>query len=276
MNDGNVRGLGRDPCRMNILRRHCVFCGSPADSREHVFAKRLCKRAGAIRFTVVPGIYSEGTGTITRKQHLIENFQVRHVCTSCNNGWMNGLEVWFEERLGLLIEPNWPKLALPIIETVMQDRQKLAQWLLKTAVMFNLGSMKGSLPIDFEPRVTRTIKDGILPDSCWVDLAYCKLPTIGGVMGKCFQVINAGQYNSCQILAPGLGFRFTVQFNHLLLRIARAPGANITYKSWSGELPVRMYPSPVPKVHDHIAYDDVMKFEHAVILETWLGCEGNL
>jgi hypothetical protein len=27
--------------------RSCVFCGLTADSREHVFAKRLCARAGA-------------------------------------------------------------------------------------------------------------------------------------------------------------------------------------------------------------------------------------
>jgi hypothetical protein len=60
-------------------RRCCVFCDSPADSREQVFAKRLCKRAGAVRFPVIPGTFTEGKGTRTRNQHHLEALQVRHV-----------------------------------------------------------------------------------------------------------------------------------------------------------------------------------------------------
>jgi len=259
-----------------VAGRSCVFCGSAADSREHVFAKRLCKRAGAVRFPVIPGIYTEGKGTTTRKEHHIEGLQVRHVCTNCNNTWMNDLEAWFELRLGHLIEPNWPKLALPMIENLKPERDKLAHWLLKTAVMFNLATLKGELPIEFTPEVMRKIKTGGLPDHCWVDLAYSELSTVGGVMGKCFRVINGGKYNPSQVLSPGVGFRFTVQFNHLLLRLARAPCANVTYQSWQGEFPVRLYPAPMKGTPELIAYENVMKFEHAVVLETWLNCRGNI
>ena len=129
--------------------RCCVFCGSPANSREHVFAKRLCKRAGAVRFPVIPGLFIEGKGTTTRKTHHIEGVQVRHVCANCNNTWMNDLEAWFERRLGCLIEPGWPKLALPMIETLKVERHHLAEWLMKTAVMFSLASIRGDLPVDF-------------------------------------------------------------------------------------------------------------------------------
>ena len=118
--------------------RSCVFCGAPADSREHVFAKRLCKRAGAVRFPVIPGVFTQGKGTTTRRQHHLEALQVRHVCADCNNTWMNDLESWFERRLGFLIEPNWPKLAVPMMEALKEDRAQLARWLMKSAVMFNL------------------------------------------------------------------------------------------------------------------------------------------
>ena len=257
-------------------KRLCVFCGSPADSREHVFAKRLCKRAGAIRFPVVSGLFTEGKGTVTRQQHHLELTQVRHVCTSCNNTWMNDLESWFEQRVGFLIEPDWPKLAQPMIEMLKEERTQLALWLMKTAVMFNLASMKGELPVEFPTEVTRKIKEKILPEHCWVDLGYSELSTVGGAIGKCFRVINGGKYNPSQVLSRGTGFRFTIQFNHLLLRIARAPGANVTYQSWRGELPVRLYPTAASKIPAHFAYEDIMKFEHAVVLETWLDCPGNI
>jgi len=79
-----------------------------------------------------------------------------------------------------------------------------------------------------------------------------------------------------QVLKSGDGFKFIVQFNHLLLRIAQAPGANVTYQSQRGELPVRLYPTPIPRTPENFAYEDIMKFEHSVVLETWAGCRGNI
>jgi hypothetical protein len=189
---------------------------------------------------------------------------------------MNDLESWFEHRLGFLIERNWPKLAALMIETLKGEREQLARWLIKSAVVFNLASMKGELPVEFPAEVTRGIKDGILPDHCWVDLAYSELSTVGGAIGKCFRVINGGKYNPSQVFSGGVGFRFTVQFNHLLLRIARAPGTEVTYQSWQGELPVRLFPAAAARIPDNFAYEDIMKFEHAVVLETWLNCRGNV
>lgn len=253
-----------------------MFCGAPADSREHVFAKRLCKRAGAVRFPVIQGLYTQGKGTVTRKGHHVEAVQVRHVCANCNNTWMNDLEAWFEKRLGCLIEPQWPKLALTMIAALKNERAQLAQWMMKTAAMFSMASLQGDLRVTFPPEMIRKVKQGILPDHCWVDLAYSNLSTLGGTIGKCFRVINGGNYNPSQVLSGGTGFRFSIQFNHLLLRIARAPGANVTYQSWNGELPVRLYPTPAIKIPDHFAYKDIMSFEHGVVLETWMGCRGNL
>jgi hypothetical protein len=245
-----------------------VFCGDPADSREHVFAKRLCKRAGAVRFPVIQGLFTEGKGTVTRKEHQVGSVQVRHVCATCNNTWMNDLESWFETRLGCLIEPQWPRLALTMIKTLRTERAQLAHGLMKTAVMFSLASLQGNLRVQFEPEVTRRIEEGVLPDHCWVDLAYSNLSTLGGAIGKCFRAINGGKYNPSQVFSRGVGFRFTVQFNHLLLRIARAPGANVTCQSWNGELAVRLYPTPATNIPDQCAYKDIMSFEHGVVLET--------
>jgi len=258
--------------------RCCVFCGSPADSKEHVFAKRLCKRAGAVKYPVIAGLSIEGQENITRNEHQIESVQVRHVCTTCNNTWMNDLEEWFELRLGFLIEPQWPQLALPMIEALKSERNKLAQWLIKTAVMFSLASLQGEHPVEFSPTVTKKIKDGILPKDCWIDLAFSKSVSsaVGGMITRCFYVKNGAQPIQSQVIKNGDGFKFIVQFNHLLLRIAQVPSANVTYQSQHGEIPVRLYPTPFPLTPENFAYEDIIKFEHSVVLETWQDCRGNI
>jgi len=258
--------------------RCCVFCGSPADSKEHVFSKRLCKRAGAVKYPVIAGLSVEGQENVTRNAHQIEAVQVRHVCATCNNTWMNDLEAWFELRLGFLIEPQWPNLALPMIEALKPERNKLAQWLMKTAVMFSFASMQGEHPVEFSPAATEKIKHGILPENCWVDLAFSKSVSsaVGGTITRHFYVINGKQPIQSQVIKNGDGFKFIVQFNHLLLRIAQAPGANVTYQSQQGEIPLRIYPTPNPRTPDNFAYDDIMKFERSVILETWKDCPGNI
>lgn len=258
--------------------RRCVFCGSQANSREHVFAKRLCKRAGAVKFPIVVGSSIDGKPNITRNQHLIDGLKVRHTCTTCNNGWMNDLEEWFESRLGLLIEPQWPKLALMIIEELKPEHQKLAKWLMKTAVMFSLASVQREHLVKFSTATTRRIKDGNLPEHCWIDLAYSKSKpsTIAGTITRCFRVINARQPVQVQVLNEGDAFKFTVQFNHLLLRIAQAPHANVTYESLAGEIPVRLYPTPTLQTPANFAYKDIMNFEHSVVLQTWEDCRGNI
>ena len=208
--------------------RSCVFCGSPADSKEHVFALRLCNRAGAEKYSVVAGLSVEGRENVTRPAHIVQNVQVRHVCAKCNNGWMNDLEAWFEKRLGFLIEPDWPGFALPgIIEALKSERNMLAQWLMKTAITFSLATIRGENPVEFVPAVTHKLKQGILPENCWVDLAYSKtVPTIvGGAITRIFHVKNGGE--PIQDKVSNDGFNFIVEFNHLLLRIAQARSVQI-------------------------------------------------
>jgi hypothetical protein len=253
-----------------------VFCGSAADSREHVFAKRLCKRAGAVRFAVISGLSAEGRETVTRNPHNIDAVKVRHVCTRCNNTWMNDLEAWFELRMGCLIEPDWPKLALPVIEALKEERARLAHWLMKTAVMFNLAILKGNHSVEFPADVTQKIRQGVLPDYCWVDLAYSKITTVGGAISKGFRVFNGGKYYPNQVFSDGLGFRFAVQFNHLLLRIARTPGVDVMYASGQDELPMRLYPTSSPTIPKNFAYEDIMSFEHAVFLDTGQNYQSNV
>ena len=212
----------------------------------------------------------------TRPKHTLESFTVGRACRECNHGWMNDLEDWFESRLGYLIEPKWPKLALTMIEELKPERNKLAHWMMKTAVTFSLSTMESEYRVVFPADVTLKIKEGILPKNVWVDLAYSDLATVGGAITRGFRIINAGKYTPNLPLNNGDGFKFIAQFNHLLLRIGQAPAANVSYESWRGESPIRIYPTPVPTIPDDFAYQDIMKFEHSVILKTWMDCQGNI
>lgn len=255
--------------------RKCVFCGEPADSREHVFAKRLCERAQAKKLAVVAGIYTEGEGMKRRPKHLLDTLTVRHVCAKCNNGWMNALEEWFEKRLGYLIEPVWPRLAHEFISAVGPERHKLAQWLMKTAVMFNCAAMKGKNHVDFPLNVVSDIATGKIPEYCWVDLGFAKQGDVGCGIGKCFRTINGGQYQPSQVYS-GFGFHFVIQLNHLLLRIARVSGADVDYDSTLGGRPIRLYPISDHQVIVVPEYLDNMKFQNSLVLRTWRGCQGNV
>jgi hypothetical protein len=257
------------------VKRRCVFCGGPADSREHVFAKRLCERARAEKLTVIAGTYTEGQGIKHRPEHLLDALTVRRVCTKCNNGWMNDLEEWFDERLGYLIEPDWPRLAREFIEIVKSENHVLAQWLMKTAVMFNLAAVKGNLRVEFPTIVVSDISAGKIPEYSWVDLGFSQMTTVGGQIGKCFRTVNGGHYQPSQIFS-GFGFCFVVQFNHLLLRIARATGTDVNYDPALGGRPIRLYPIPDRQISTVPTYVDFMKFQHSVVLRTWKGCPGNV
>lgn len=255
----------------------CVFCGSRANSKEHVFAKSVCERAGDINYPVTAGLSVEGKENVIRnpKPMPIQALTVRCVCKPCNNLWMSKLETWFISRLGSLIDPQWPQDALNLIEALKPERTTLAHWLIKTAVTYSHTVLECSHPVEFSSAVTHKIKDGTLPENCWVDLAYSKTKTFGAAITRQFDMINGGRAIPSLVMENGDGFHFVLQLNHLLLRIAQAPHVGeFIYSNQNGELPVRLYPTPSPQTPDNFAYEDMMNFQRSIILRTWAGCRG--
>jgi hypothetical protein len=254
--------------------RVCIFCGQRANSREHVFAKRLVERSGKTGMRVISSLLSDGQVVRRRADHTFNNFEVRCVCRTCNSGWMNDLEEWFENNMGLLIEPEWPRLAATIIESVKTNSFPLAHWMMKTAATFASSAMKGTMPVKFPADVLSNVRIGALPEGCWVDLAYSTNAGMAAGLTRSFRGMNGGRYTPNQIYA-GFGLHFVVQFNHLLLRLVVAPGAESIYTTDDGSVPLRIFPDPMQNWPLSISFPNAIEFEKALMLKTWLDCPGD-
>jgi hypothetical protein len=104
-----------------MTTRRCIFCGVPANSKEHLFAGWVLQSLGGMkrmRQTLSDGIPRELTGPMT----------IRCLCEHCNNEWLSEIE----------------NSAKPIMEPLMHDKggpltpadqEIMAIWASKTAMI---------------------------------------------------------------------------------------------------------------------------------------------
>lgn len=208
--------------------RKCLFCGSPANSREHVFAEWLSKRMAIRNLAFGTATFTETTGITKRTAMKAEHFKTKQVCKSCNEGWMSALEVWFQKRLGYMIEPNWPHLSIDMIQCLRDEGESLIRWMIKTAVVFE--QVIPERPYQVVPDNVRVMaKEGVTTKDYVLTLAKISAPGFTAHLAKGFPVWNGG------VLYPFLvhrdGFTFAVYLNHLAIRLVRCPGGSPIFKT---------------------------------------------
>jgi hypothetical protein len=149
-----ARGLGR---RATVLlvdfeKRHwiphteakasgrCLLCGNDLSGRrakEHVFPRWLLEHFGLSDLLIQPTwreAVKEGQAK-DQRQHTMEGLVHGLVCASCNNGWMNDLEIAVRPLLlGLADGSAEPSSLAP------DQRRTLARWAVKTAATLNHSS----------------------------------------------------------------------------------------------------------------------------------------
>jgi hypothetical protein len=107
------------------MSRECVFCGGPANSREHVWPQWVSRH-----FVGRLSLVDVSRGVPPRSMHILDA-QVRRVCQGCNGGWMSQLEAQAKP----LLEPMFD--GKPV--TLGADQQAvLAAWTVKTLMMLDL------------------------------------------------------------------------------------------------------------------------------------------
>lgn len=245
----------------------CVFCGNPGGSVEHIIAQWLIDRMQAREYPVVVGLRREDT-LKTRPAHLLNTYTNKSVCATCNNGWMSGLEAWFQGNVGPLVERDWPRLGNEILRQALAEHDQLAKWALKTAIMMDRNTLANEV---IDETAARELRNGGLPSGSVIEAANIAESGVGGIVSQGFWVRNGGRPPEWQEHKEKKAFKVVIQLNHLAIRIFRAPGARPTYYGPNGRLPLRCYPEVQDPYHGDFRFHDLFEFDRVLELETWLG-----
>jgi hypothetical protein len=124
-------------------RRTCRGCGKQmrgTATREHILPQWLHSHIE------LPGVRLEHRavdeqGITLLRSHGLNNFTLKSLCNSCNNGWMSRLEADVKPLLLPLIEGKRSAGSLTAEETSL-----LARWAFKTAFMILSGQKTHSVP----------------------------------------------------------------------------------------------------------------------------------
>ena len=123
----------------------CIFCENKADSGEHGWPRWTLTRLG-----FEGGVYGSVDGIPYADLHQ-RHVKVRCVCEDCNTGWMKGIEDAVIPTVGamMLDEPR----------TLDNPQQWLiAQWVIKTAMVFEHINRTGSIFYADEERIRLRIR----------------------------------------------------------------------------------------------------------------------
>lgn len=132
----------------------CIFCGGPADSKEHLLRKKWQEYFGgdAQGFADVHtyGDPKGGPPHIQKSEYVSVPFdrQVRAVCIPCNTGWMNDLENEVEPILLRLFEGG-PSLL------TSSDLEFVTLWAAKTTFVAEAMDRSPSASMDEQRHAVR-------------------------------------------------------------------------------------------------------------------------
>jgi hypothetical protein len=110
--------------------RTCLFCEGKARTKEHVLASWLTDfLASMTRTTHI----EMSVGTERRRQFILRGkgagITVKHLCESCNNGWMSALETHAKPYLLAMLRG----LTIPLDR---EAQTKLSAWIMKTVMVY--------------------------------------------------------------------------------------------------------------------------------------------
>lgn len=244
----------------------CLFCGAKGGSAEHIIAQWLIKRMGAQKRTIaVASLDGQGIRK-ERPAHTLFNYTTKKVCSDCNNGWMSKLESWFQNHMGLLVEPTWPKLANEHIKAVLPNSGMIAAWCLKTAVTMNANSLLKNIHDD---EMLEGLRLEYIVNDVYVDLGHISSPDVSHIMSKGFRVGNGSHVAKWHSRGDNRAYTCIIQLNHLALRVFRCPGATPFYRAKLKRIPYRLFPATSidPYTVDY-RFHTLRDFEDSLVLKT--------
>lgn len=133
---------------MNSEGRKCVWCGSPANSKEHVYPQWLQNFDGPSDYIAKNGHYQDARPQLivrtdpdgrlveypavrAKKEPILHQVKVRAVCQECNSGWMSRLETKTKPIVRRLTQG-------PGSAPSSEEMETLSSWTHKTFLMYDL------------------------------------------------------------------------------------------------------------------------------------------
>lgn len=201
--------------------RKCVFCDNPAGSREHALPRWVVEVTGLADNPVLSWYVSDQTGVeLQGGPRGTDNLVTKRVCHSCNTGWMSDLENQVKTFIEPLIRPDRIDFPREELQQLCNNEPTLRRWLVKTAeTLSHLASQSGvqQIPSHYGPLV----REDQTPDTCLIYAGWLPSGEIKSVIGRGFQAFNNGVFS--RNLESAETFNFSIQLNHLALRITNAP-----------------------------------------------------
>lgn len=114
------------------MTRKCIFCGKGVLTREHAWPDWLLRMRPHPTPVVLRGRRGAGTAEVVWSTSD-PAIRVKHVCGTCNHGWMSKLESAVKPSLAALVDGSPPTLS-------SAEFSAIARWAVKTAMVFEMTS----------------------------------------------------------------------------------------------------------------------------------------
>lgn len=201
--------------------RNCVFCDAPAGSREHALPLWLVEAMQATTNPALPFYVGDRTGVeLQGNPRATSDLVTKRICASCNSGWMADLEGETKEFLGDLVKPDRTDFSRSSLQQLRIHEPTLRRWLVKSAeTLSHLASRSGVQQVP--PHLAQLVKENRTPETCLIYAGWLSTPEYNSEIGRGFRAFHNGKF-SRNLESPET-FNFSIQLNHLALRIANAP-----------------------------------------------------
>lgn len=167
--------------------RECIFCGSQDLSREHIYSKWIFKILEINKKSFKPSFHnllrSNENGTSDKmtsnvsdgREIRFDNFTIKLVCKSCNNGWMSELENKIKVILPKLLSSE-----SEIDQVTAEEGLLLSQWSILKSMLTALSAPEKRF---FSKMEYYLLKNGIIPEGFIVELAKMKYSNLNFIVG---------------------------------------------------------------------------------------------
>lgn len=217
------------------MARTCLFCGGPANSKEHVFPSWVDG--------IAPGDgklgHGRGDDSATRAGWEADGYdlKVRQVCKTCNETWMSILEARTRELLTpLILGTRSASLSVP-------EQKKVAVWGYKTAIMAALAYPEEERFVPAED-YRYFYEHRTPPNGTWVWIGALAADLGGNSYSAGFsrsQKLDFWKADGSPV--QGHGYRISISVVSLVFEVMRDPhGSRITREYDDGEIWTRIRP----------------------------------